>query len=340
MTRIAVVGATGYTGAELLKWLLRHPRVRVNHVTSVSSAGKPLSDVLPFFRNKYDLLLEKPDPKRLAADTDLAFFALPHGEGARAIAAYLRGGGKAIDVSADFRLKKVKEYETWYKTRHPAPELLKEAVYGLPELFRARIRSTRIVANPGCYATTSILALAPLLRSRLVRPDSIVVDAKSGVSGAGKKLALMYHYSEVTENFQAYAVANHRHVPEIEQALASVTGRSVRLTFVPHLVPMDRGILVAAYATLNRRASLSRLRSLYQETYGGEPFLRILPEGEWPQTKNVVHTNFCDINVQLDGRTGRVVVLAALDNLVKGAAGQAIQNMNLLFGWKETEGLL
>jgi N-acetyl-gamma-glutamyl-phosphate reductase len=340
MINVSVVGATGYTGAELLELLSRHRYVRVAHVTSVSSAGKRLDEVVPALRKKYDLVLEKPDVRRLAQDSDVAFFALPHGVGSRTIAQFARHGKKAVDISADFRIKDVALYEKWYKVRHAAPALLKTAAYGLPELFRDEVRRATVVANPGCYATASTLALAPLLRHRLVRPESIVVDAKSGVSGAGKKLALMYHYSETTENLQPYAVSHHRHMPEIEQTLSAVAGRKVRITFVPHLVPMNRGILAVAYADLRRKMTSEQVKESFRRDYGGEAFIRLLPGKEWPQTKSVAHSNFCDINVHVDERTNRVIAIAALDNLVKGAAGQAVQNMNLMFGFDETEGLL
>ncbi len=340
MINVSVVGATGYTGAELLRLLKRHRHVRVKHVTSSTSAGKPLHAVVPDLRKVYDLTLETFDARRLAADSDLAFFALPHGAGSRSIAEFLRRGRKAVDLSADFRLRDARLYQKWYKVQHASPALLKRAVYGLPEFFRDEIRRTDLVANPGCYATTTILALAPLLMRGWLEPGSLVVDAKSGVSGAGKKVEFGYIFPEVSENFQAYAVAHHRHIPEIEQVLSRLSRRPVRLTFVPHLVPMNRGILAAAYGTLSRPRTAAQVRKAFEDAYGGETFLRLLPEGEWPQTKNVAHTNHCDINVKVDERNRRVVVLAALDNLVKGAAGQAVQNMNLLFGFEESEGLL
>jgi N-acetyl-gamma-glutamyl-phosphate reductase len=340
MIHVSIVGATGYTGGELLKILRRHPEVRVVHVTSESSPGKRLEEVHPFLRKDYDLVLESFDAKKLAADSDVAFFALPHGVGSKSIAQFLATGKKAVDLSADFRLKDVKTYEAWYKVKHASPKLLKEAVYGLPELFREKIPAARLVANPGCYATTTILALAPLLKHNLIDPASIVVDAKSGVSGAGKKLDLMYHFPECAENFQAYSVIKHRHVPEIEQALEEASGRAPVMTFVPHLVPMTRGILADAYGRLRRKTSAAQVRALFEKEYGSERFIRLLPEGRWPQTKDVSYTNNVDLNVAVDERAGRVIVLAALDNLIKGASGQAVQNMNLMFGLDETAGLI
>ncbi len=337
--RIAVVGARGYTGGELLRILLSHPGANIVHVTSESNAGRSLGEVHPFLRGRLNLVLEKFNARALAADSDVAFFALPHGVGSKSIAEYVKSGKKAIDLSADFRIRDLRTYETTYKSRHASPGLLKKAVYGLPELFREKISRATVVANPGCYATTTILALAPPLKRNLLKPGSVVVSAASGVSGAGKKLDPMYLYCEATENFQAYSPVKHRHVPEIEQALGDHAGREVSLTFVPHLAPMARGIHVTATGDLRRRTTAAALRRVYQEAYGSERFVRLLPEGRWPQTKDVAGTNCVDINVTVDERHGRAVVLAALDNLFKGAAGQAVQNMNLLFGLHEAEGL-
>lgn len=339
MIRVAVVGATGYTGGELLRILLAHPEARVNHVTSESRPGQNLGEIHPFLRGRLDLTLETYNAKRLAEKTDVAFFALPHGVGSKNIADFVARGKKAVDLSADFRLKNVKTYEAWYKVKHASPGWLKKAVYGLPELYRKDIPGATLIANPGCYATTTLLALSPLVRRQWVAPGSLVVDAKSGVSGAGKKVDPMYLYCEVTENFQAYAVAKHRHQPEIEQILADQSGRATPLTFVPHLVPMTRGILVTAYGTLKKKMTPAAVRRAFEDDFGGERFIRLLPEGRWPQTKDTAGTNYVDINVTIDERNRRVVVLAALDNLVKGASGQAVQNMNLLFGLSEALGI-
>jgi N-acetyl-gamma-glutamyl-phosphate reductase len=340
MVNVSIIGATGYTGGELLRILLRHPRVRVRHVTSESSAGQRIDDIHSDLRGRYELVLKKFDAKRIVPDTDAAFLALPAGEASRLAPHFLKHGKKVIDLAADFRLRDLKAFEKWYKVKHRSPALLKGAVYGLPELFRDQVRSAAVVANPGCYATASLLSLAPLVRRNLVDPDSLVVDAKSGVTGAGKKLAAMYHYAEATENFQAYAVNGHRHSPEIEQVLSAVGKRRVSVTFVPHLVPMARGILATVYGRLKNGVRAARVRQAFQQDYRGEAFVRLLPDGRWPQTKDVSRTNFCDINMAVDEKTHRVVVLAALDNLVKGAAGQAVQNLNLLFGFDEAEGLL
>jgi N-acetyl-gamma-glutamyl-phosphate reductase len=309
-------------------------------VTTSSAPGKSIEEVHPFLHGEYELTLETFDAKRLAKEADVAFFALPHGVGSKSIADFIAAGGKAVDLSADFRLKSVKTYEAWYKVKHASPALLKEAVYGLPELFRDRIPGARLIANPGCYATATILSLAPLLKAGLIKPETIVVDAKSGVSGAGKKLDSMYHFPECAETFQAYSVIKHRHVPEIEQVLKDASGRSVALTFVPHLVPMTRGILVDAYASLKRRMTTAQVRAVFDKAYGGQRFIRVLPEGRWPRTGDVAHTNCADINLAVDERSNRVIVMTAIDNLVKGASGQAVQNMNLMFGLDETAGLI
>jgi N-acetyl-gamma-glutamyl-phosphate reductase len=270
----------------------------------------------------------------------VVFSCYPAGVGINPIAFLIKAGIKVIDLSADFRLSSAALYKSWYKITHTAKALLPKAVYGLPELFRKEIVQASLVANPGCYATAAILAAAPLLKANLVHPDSLIVDAKSGVSGAGKKVALAYTYNEVDENLTAYNVASHRHQPEIEQTLSRVRKGPVRLTFTPHLIPMKRGILSVLYATLKKPMKTADVISLFKKQYEGEPFIRVLPEGELPQTKNVTNSNYCDIGITQDVRLRRIIVLSALDNLVKGAAGQAIQNMNLVFDRQETEGLL
>ncbi|HOW28366.1 MAG TPA: N-acetyl-gamma-glutamyl-phosphate reductase [Elusimicrobiota bacterium] len=337
---VSVIGATGYTGGELLKIFRRHPHVHVRHVTSESSPGKRLEEIHPSLRGQYDLVFEPMDVASLAEDTDIAFFALPHGVGIKPVAEFLRKGKKVIDLSADYRIRDGRVYEKWYNVKHQAETFLARAVYGLPEYYREAVKKADLIANPGCYATTSILAAAPLLKNQLVERDSLIVDAKSGVSGAGKKTALTYHFPEAAENFQAYNVAHHRHIPEIEQILSDISGSKSLITFVPHLVPMTRGILAVVYAKLRKKMSVEQLEAVYHRHYSGEPFIRVLSEGTLPQTKNVAHTNYCDVAVRVEARTGHVIVLAALDNLLKGASGQAVQNMNLMCGFRETEGLV
>ena len=340
MVRITILGATGYSGAELIRLLLNHPSATLQRVTSESSPGQPIASIHPQFRGRLDLVLEKADAKKIVRDSDLVFSCYPPGAGMKIIAELVRAGTRVIDLSADFRLPSAAMYRTWYKQAHAAPALLKSAAFGLPELFRKEIRGARLVANPGCYVTAAALSAAPLLRPLLVDPRSLIVDAKSGASGAGKKVALEYLFTEVDGNFRAYNVARHRHQPEIETALARFAKRSPAVTFTPHLVPMGRGILSVLYATLKRSLATEQIRSLFARFYEKEPFVRVLPEGELPQTKNVAYTNYCDIGITQDPRSRRAIVVAAIDNLVKGASGQAVQNMNLCFNRPETEGLL
>jgi N-acetyl-gamma-glutamyl-phosphate reductase len=340
LIRVSILGATGYSGGELLRLLLNHSFVKIQHLTSESSGDQPIDQIHPRLRGRLSLRLEKLNPAAIARDTDVVFSCYPAGAGIVPNAFFYKKGLKVIDLSADFRLPSAELYRTWYHGTHGAAPLLKKAAYGLPELFRSSISRSTLVANPGCYATAAVLSLAPLVKPMLIDPKSVVIDAKSGVSGAGKKVALEYTYTEANENFKAYAVANHRHQPEIENTLARAGGRGVTVTFVPHLVPMTRGILSVAYATLKRSMKTSEVRTLFLRAYAGEPFVRVLPENELPQTKNVSHTNYCDIGITQDSRNRRIIVIAALDNLVKGAAGQAVQNMNLLCGRAETEGLL
>ncbi len=334
------MGATGYSGGELIKILLNHPHARLQHLTSESSPGKPVWSVHPQFRGRVSQEFVPLNVARIAADSDVVFSCFPAGIGIAPAAGFIKAGVKVIDLSADFRLPTAKMYEAVYHGKHGAPDLLKKAVYGLPELFRASIVKASLVANPGCYATAASLSAAPLLKPLIVDPDSLIVDAKSGTSGAGKKVASTYLYCEVNENIHAYNVGIHRHQPEIETVLTRVSSVKVRLTFTPHLVPMSRGILSVLYATLKKPMKTGDIRRLFAKHYENEPFVRVLPDGELPQTKNVSHTNYCDIGITQDQRLNRVIVVAALDNLVKGASGQAVQNMNLCFARPETEGLL
>lgn len=339
MIRVSILGATGYSGGELIRTLLKHPSVRIQHLTSESSPGLPVHAVHPSLRGALKHTFEKLDVSTIAADTDVVFSCYPHAVGIKPNAAFASRGIKVIDLSGDFRLPTASMFTAWYKEKHAAPALLKKAVYGLPELFRQQIKSATLIANPGCYATAAILSLAPLLKEKVVEPDNFIVDAKSGVSGAGKKVAAMYMYNEVDENFQAYSVATHRHQPEIEHVLKKFTGQTPRVTFTPHLVPMSRGILSVTYATLKKSMPVKKVHALFSKQYEGESFVRVLPLGTLPQTKNVSYTNCCDIGITEDPRSRRIIVLAALDNLIKGAAGQAIQNMNILFNRPEQEGL-
>lgn len=339
MLKVAIVGASGYTGLELIRLLDRHPKVEIVCATSEQSAGKRISEVFPTLRARCDLLLEPLDPVAITANSDLIFTALPHQAAMRVVPAFLAAGKKVVDLSADYRLHDPAVYAAWYEV-HLNPELLPEAVFGLPELRRETIRKARLVANPGCYPTSVILGLKPLLENGLIDPASIISDSKSGTSGAGRSAKVDSLYCEVNESFKAYGVGGtHRHTPEIEQELSELAGQPVTITFTPHLVPMDRGILSTIYATPTRVVTTEELVALYADTYNDEPFVRALPEGQFPSTAFVRGSNFCDIGVALDKRANRIVVVSAIDNLVKGASGQAIQNMNLICGFPETTGL-
>ncbi len=337
--RIAIVGSSGYTGGELYRILLLHPSAAVTAVTSEKSAGKPITDIFPHLAGLTDLVCEQLDPETIARKADLAFLALPHVTAQEAAYRFHHLGVRVVDLSADYRLTDPSVYEKWYEHRHQYPDLLKAAVYGLPELHREKVRTAALVANPGCYPTSAILGMAPLVAKNLADIASIIIDSKSGISGAGRSPGLPYHFPEANEAFMAYKVGTHRHTPEIEQELAKLAGAPVTLSFTPHLVPMNRGILTTAYAKLAQQMDTGQLHALYREFYGREPFVRVLPIGQFPNVRNVRGSNFCDIGVLADPRTGRAVVVTAIDNLVKGASGQAVQNMNIMMGFEETAGL-
>ncbi len=336
---IAIVGSSGYTGGELYRLLINHPRATVTAVTSEKSAGKPITSIFPHLSGLTDLVCEPLDASAIAKKADFVFLALPHVTAQEAAFRFHQRGKKVVDLSADYRLADPTVYETWYEHCHQYPELLKSAVYGLPELHREKIKKAKLTANPGCYPTSAILALAPLVKKGLVDITSIIIDSKSGVSGAGRSPSLVYHYPEVNEGLMAYKIGTHRHTPEIEQELAGLAGTPVTISFTPHLIPMNRGILTTAYAMLGSPTDTGRLHALYQEFYQNEPFVRVLALGQFPNVRNVRGSNFCDIGVYADPRTNRAVVVSAIDNLVKGASGQAIQNMNLMMGFDERDGL-
>ena len=350
--KAGIIGATGYAGAEILRLLLLHPDVEVVWIGSRSYQGKEIASEYPNFRGFTELKLIDDDTDRLkegeilklAKDVDVIFTATPQGACASLMSEELLQETKVIDMSADFRLKDVDVYEKWYKITHLAPAFLDEAVYGLTELHRDAVKQARILANPGCYTTCSILTANPLVRAGVIDPDTLIIDALSGVSGAGRSGKVANLYSEVNESAKAYGVASHRHTPEIEQELALAAGKAFSLTFTPHLVPMNRGILATEYANLLPKEdgsawSEAEIRVLYENAYGDEPFIRILPSGVCPDTRAVEGTNLVDINFKIDPRTNRLILMGALDNLVKGAAGQAVQNMNVMFGLPETAGL-
>ena len=331
IVNVGIINVTGYIGVDLARLLSQHPGVRLASVTGRSAAGEKLGDVFPHLAD-LDLVIEAE-----LGEVDLAFSALPHGASAEAVVEALEKDIRVIDVSADFRLKDAAEYERWYKVAHHAPELLGEAVYGLPELHRAEISGARLVANPGCYPTSSILALAPALREGLVEPD-IIVDSKSGVSGAGRSLTIGTHYAEANENVSAYALDGHRHMPEIAQELRLQAGNSpIAVTFVPHLIPMTRGMLSTCYARLRRETKVEDIREIYREFYRDEWFVRVVEKS--PQTKQTLGSNYCLVHPTVSPSGGRLVVVSCIDNLVKGGAGQAVQNMNLMLGLPEAMGL-
>ncbi len=324
---VGVVGATGYTGEELLKILSRHPKAEVTLATSETLSGK-----------KGPLTLRPLSDAEVTRSCQLVFSCLPHKEAAKHVAAWVQAGIRVVDLSADFRFRSREIYEKWYQP-HPAPELLKDAVYGLPEFHREEIRKARLVGNPGCYPTGALLGLIPLIREGLISTDGIIVDSKSGISGAGRAEVEGHLRNESRESVHAYKVGSHRHTPEIEQELSAAAGRPVTVTFTPHLIPMERGLLSTIYARAVRPVKTAELLAAFQKSYHAEPFVRLLPEGEFPRTKEVTGTNLCRIGTLADRRTGGVVIVTAIDNLMKGASGQAVQNMNLISGLDETTGL-
>lgn len=336
MVRVGIVGGTGYTGAELLRLLVRHPEASLAVITSRGEAGQAVSDVFPHLRGQLDLSFSAPDPGALA-ECDLVFFATPNGTAMRQVPALLARDVRVIDLAADFRLRDAALWARWYGMEHACPELLDEAVYGLPELYRDAIRGARLVANPGCYPTAVTLGLLPLLEKGAVDPGWLIADAKSGVSGAGRKAEVGLLMAEVGESFKAYAVQGHRHAPEIMQTLGAASGVDVALTFVPHLLPMSRGIEATLYARL--RDPALDVEALFARRYANEPFVDVMPAGSHPETRSVRGSNLCRIAPARQGDSGVVVVQSVIDNLVKGAAGQALQNMNLMLGLDERLGL-
>ena len=340
--RVAIAGATGYAGEELIRILRQHPSVTLTHLAASAKWERPvpLADVFPRFAGALDLPVVALDPSRLAESCDLAFLALPHGVSMDVAPRLLASGRKVVDLAGDFRLKDPAAFARWYGTPHTHPELLEQAVYGVPELFPDPLRRARLVANPGCYATSVILACAPLLKAQLVEPVGIIVDAKSGLTGAGRKAAPDMMFSEVNENLWAYKVNGHQHVPEVEQALAALSRNGQpAITLVPHVVPMDRGILSTMYLRAAGPLTWERLQAAYEAVYGQTPYVRLRPKNTWPKVREVIGTNRCDLALTVDETKGLVIVVAVIDNLLKGAAGQAVQNMNLMCGFPETAGL-
>lgn len=339
MIKVGIVGGTGYTGVELLRLLAQHPEVELRAITSRQEAGKAVSAVFPSLRGRVALAFSHPDQADLAG-CDVVFFATPNGVAMGEARALLAAGARVIDISADFRFRDVAQWEHWYKVKHAAPELLSEAVYGLCEVNREQIRGARLVANPGCYPTAVQLGLLPLIEAGVVDPGHLIADAKSGVSGAGRKMELHLMHAEAADNFMAYGVAGHRHWPEIRQGLARAAGREVGLVFIPHLTPMIRGIHATLYARITKEADF---QALFEKRYAGEPFVDVMPAGSHPDTRSARAANVCRIAVhrprEAAGGSDTLVVLSVIDNLMKGASGQAVQNMNIMFGFPETLGL-
>ncbi|MCR5175342.1 MAG: N-acetyl-gamma-glutamyl-phosphate reductase [Anaerovibrio sp.] len=338
MKKVSVIGATGYAGAELLRLLYNHPEAKVVNITSESHAGELISDVYPHFKGIYDMtLISMKEIKKIGEESDFVFVCLPHGHAMKVGKALMDLPVRIIDLGADYRFADTDVYEAWYKVEHTHKDA--ERVYGLAELYRDQIKSAKIIGNAGCYTTASILALAPLAQKHLIDMSTIIVDAKSGVSGAGRGAKLPNHFPELYDSFKAYGVATHRHTPEIEQALSDFSGENVVINFTPHLVPMSRGILSTCYATLKDGVTAEMVDEAFASAYDKEFFVRLLGRNTYPATKNVRGSNLCELGWHIDNRTNRVIVLSAIDNLVKGAAGQAVQNFNIASGFDEKLGL-
>lgn len=338
--KAGIIGATGYAGGELVRLLLGHKEVEIKWFGSRSYIDQKYCDIYQNMFQIVDDVCKDDNMSKLADQVDVIFTATPQGFCASLINEEILSKAKVIDLSADFRIKDVEVYESWYRIPHAAPQFLGEAVYGLCEINREQIKTARLLANPGCYPTCSTLAIYPLLKEGLIDPSSIIIDAKSGTSGAGRGAKVDNLYCEVNENIKAYGVASHRHTPEIEEQLGYAAGQKVTLNFTPHLVPMNRGILITAYASLKAEVGEEQVRAAYEKHYENERFVRVLKPGVCPQTKWVEGSNYVDVNFQIDPRTGRIIIMGAMDNLVKGAAGQAVQNMNLMFGLDENTGLM
>ncbi|MBS4213502.1 N-acetyl-gamma-glutamyl-phosphate reductase [Neobacillus rhizophilus] len=337
--KAAIIGGTGYGSIELIRLINKHPYLEVGTVVSNSQAGNKFSDTYPHISEIIEQPLEKFEPNQLADKNDVVFLATPSGVSSRMVPELIDKGIKCIDLSGDFRLRSVEEYETWYK-HSPADEgYLKKAVYGLSEIYPEKIKTANLIANPGCYPTATTLGLIPILKTNLGDYDSIIIDAKSGVSGAGRGLSLTNHYAEINENLKAYKLGAHQHIPEIEQVLTDEAGNPITVSFTTHLVPMTRGIMCSIYIKLKEKVTTEDVHQIYDEFYKNKPFVRVRPIGKVPSTKEVWGSNYCDIGLHVDPRTNRLTVISVIDNLVKGAAGQAIQNANIMNGWDEQAGL-
>jgi N-acetyl-gamma-glutamyl-phosphate reductase len=341
MIKVGIAGATGYAGIELIRILLGHPEVKITKLAAKMD-GKPqkISDIFPSLTGQIDLVCTDLDVNNMAKESDLIFLALPHKVSLKFVPQFIKLGKKVIDLSADFRFDDLKVYEEWYASHtEESKKLNPQAVYGLPELYKEKIKKANLIANPGCYPTSIIMAVAPLLDNKVVSTENIIANSLSGATGAGRVPSMVAHYPECNENVKAYSIATHRHTPEIEQELSKLAKKKIKISFTPHLLPMNRGILSTIYLNLAKKIKEEEIIKLYQNFYKKEPFVRVLEKGIFPETRNVYGSNYCDIGIKIDGRTNRVIVVSAIDNLVKGASGQAIQNMNIMYGFKETLGL-
>jgi N-acetyl-gamma-glutamyl-phosphate reductase len=336
MIKVGVVGATGYAGEEVIKILINHKGVKITELSAVIDKEEPISSLLPVFKGKLDIVCRKPNPE-MASKVDLVFLGLPHKVSMEIAPAFLKAGKLVVDLSADYRLE-AKTYEKWYGVPHKDSANLPKAVYGLPELYRDDIKKAKLLANPGCYPTSVILGIAPMIAGNRVEKGSIIADSKSGATGAGRKADIALSFSEVNENLKAYKVNEHQHKPEINAILSRLSGRDIDVIFTPHLIPMNRGILSTIYMKLAEPLDTKAALAVYRKFYEGKPFVRVADEGKLPQVRDVVGTNYCDIGMKVTGTT--LIVVSCIDNLKKGAAGQAVQNMNIMCGFDETEGLL
>lgn len=338
MLKVGIIGATGYTGEELIKILLNHPQVKITLLQGLVEKDTPIENIFKNLRRRINLLCTNLNLDQVISKVDLVFLALPHKISMEIVPTLLKHKKKVIDLSADFRLKDPLVYEKWYQIKHICPQFIDEAVYGLPELYRSHIRKANLIANPGCYPTSTILGLAPLIKNK-INLDQIIVDSKSGISGAGKAPTPITHFSNRYGNFTAYGIFSHRHTPEIDQELSFLACEDVRVTFIPHLLPINRGILSSIYVNLNNPLSQQQLLELYLDFYQKEPYVRILKEGELPQIKDVAYTNYCDLGIFLHKDRKKALIISCIDNLIKGASGQAVQNMNIMYNFEENSAL-
>ena len=337
--KVAICGGSGYTGIELLRILSGHPQVKITAVTSEKSAGKSFSSLFPHLQKYQNLTYEPLNKTGLLNKADLFFLALPHGASQEAGNFFFNNKKRVIDLSADYRLSDPSVYQEWYGLPHEYRSTLKKAVFGLPEIYRSKIKKAKLIANPGCYPTSAILGLLPAIKNRLIDIFSIIIDSKSGVTGAGRKADIAVSFCEVNEGFKAYGIGTHRHTAEIEQELSLAAGNKIKVNFTPHLLPVDRGILTTVYARLSKKTDTSSVLNIYKKMYKDEPFVSVLEEGTFPNIKDVRGTNFCHIGIKVVPRTNTLIIVSVIDNLVKGASGQAVHNMNIMMGFDETAGL-